>query len=361
MSQAVLAKVIIGFHDCRGFTITQIYLNLIMPQKKKILFPGIVILLLVFILLPSYSFVTNHRAAEDKEYLLQIGRRMFYDASLSADGAIACATCHQQKYAFSYGIDVRYPKHDDKVVRDHSVNERSILPLFNLSVNERFMWDGRVKKLTEQVLVPIHSRNEFNTTIKSIVAKLNRDSIYKRLHLQFNSQSSFDSVDVINAFALFESSLISDNSKYDQYLRGQATLDSAELKGYALMSDPKKGNCFSCHSLEVQNGKQKQGLKKNGMPMYQEPEIKLRTPSLRNLVYTNPYGHNGGFDWVDAVIEFYNSRISEKSDVSPEMRHYIKGSLNLSKDEKLCMLRFLASLNDETFVSDPRFSSPFNN
>jgi cytochrome c peroxidase len=194
---------------------------------------------------------------------------------------------------------------------------------------------------------------------------------------------------ITRALASFERTLISCNSRYDQFLRGEITLDSQEELGRKLfMAHPdvkvsKRGaNCIDCHSqfLTGGSGARYDGFSNNGL----DDEAHLQTglqaftgnpahrgmfkvPSLRNIALTAPYMHDGRFNTLEEVLDHYDSGIKNSSTLSPliveaDNKGVAAGgqiSLHLTAGEKTAIIAFLNTLTDRDFVTAERFSDPF--
>lgn len=237
-----------------------------------------------------------------------IGKKLFFDTSLSKDGSIACINCHN---IFSGGADPR-------VVSEGVEGKKGNIQaptVFNAVFNFRQFWNGRAKDLYEQAKGPLLNPVEHGMSIKSIEAVVNGNKEYKKLF----KKSYITFYDVIDAIVEFEKTLITPDSKFDKFLRGEAQLSKKEFNGYLLF---KHYGCISCHNgINVGgNSFQKIGAffeyktKKTYPDRYsltKDPDDKnvFKVPTLRNVALTAPYFHDGSAKTLKEAIKkmaFYN-------------------------------------------------------
>jgi cytochrome c peroxidase len=291
-----------------------------------------------------------------------LGKKLFFDKILSGDGTQSCASCHNPKKSFtdnqqfSNGID-------------GLLGTRNSMPLFNLAWNfdERFAWDGKEFGLEKQAFEPVSNPIEMHANWKNVVQKLQNHLEYPILFLHAFGSSTIDSVAVTKAIAQFERTLISGNSKFDQYLKGEASITSEEQNGFTVFMDEAKGDCFHCHGsdnnpLWTDNKFHNNGLdatfsdlgfgKVTGDPA---DNGKFRSPSIRNLAFTAPYMHDGRFETLDEVINHYSEGLKRSSTIDPLMKKVHQGGVLLTTKEKADLKAFLLSLSDFDFVNNKGF------
>ena len=293
---------------------------------------------------------------------IALGKKLFFDPILSRDNTQACADCHMPENAFS-----DTDRFSDGI--DGAFGPRNSMPLFNLAWNydDRFFWDGRIFSLEHQAFQPVTSPIEMHNTWSNVEQDLQEHSEYPNLfNLAFGS-STIDSTLVTKAIAQFERTLISSNSKFDKYLLNEVTLTSEELNGFNIFMDETKGDCFHCHGsdknpLWTDNAFHNNGLdvtftdlgfgKVTGDPA---DNGKFKSPSLRNLVFTAPYMHDGRFATLDDVINHYSEGLQNSSTIDPLMKKVAQGGVQLSTQEKANLKAFLLTLSDPEFISNPAF------
>lgn len=312
-----------------------------------------------------------------------LGRRLFYDPRLSGNNQISCATCHQQEFAFTDGLKASVGVSGKPL----AFNSMSLANL--MWGPQRFFWDGRSESLEDQALQPIQHPDEMAQSLDELMAELAADAVYVELFDAAYGEMSANAIS--KALANFQRTLISANSRYDQYLRGEISLTAEEEKGRKLfMAHPdakvslKGGNCIDCHSQFVTSGFSTgiDGFSNNGLDgednllpglstVTGKPAHRgfFKTPSLRNIAVTAPYMHDGRFNSLEEVLDHYDEGIQDSSTLSPliveadnqPLAERGKGeiSLNLTEDEKNAIIAFLHTLTDSDFLSEKRLSNPF--
>ncbi|QKJ32104.1 cytochrome-c peroxidase [Mucilaginibacter mali] len=303
-----------------------------------------------------------------------LGRMLFYEPLLSANGKISCGTCHQQALAFTDG------KAFSEGV-DHTLTPRSSMSLANLLWARKFFWDGRSESLEKQAAVPMTNPHEMGQLMQTSAHKLMKTAPYPELFRKVFGDEGIDGPNIMKAIAQFERTLISANSKYDQYLRKQYQPTRLELQGLALFENapqPAKSirgaNCARCHGgaktyMELFHNNGLDSIPKDigiaeltGLP---GDRGRFKVPTLRNIALTAPYMHDGRFKTLDEVLDHYSDHVKRSESLSPFLRgesNEVNGkSLALKPEEKKAVIAFLNMLTDSTFVTDPRFSDPHQN
>ena len=286
----------------------------------------------------------------DQSAQVELGKHLFYEKALSRDSSISCATCHKQELAFTDGLSKSIGIRDQEVSR----NAPTLTNVFN---RPYFLLDGVNPSLEAQTVVPVQEHKEFDFNIHLIIKRLKKNELYVELARKgFNSEIT--AAVYANSIAEFERTLISDNSAYDHYLRGEKqALTPSQHRGKALFFN--KLYCAKCH-----NGKDftNDGLLNNGL--YEsyadsgrmrktESEVDravFRVPTLRNIEVTAPYMHDGSIKTLDEVIDHYAKggyvHPAKGKDIVP---------FTLSIDEKNDLIRFLKSLTDSEFLENPNY------
>ena len=300
---------------------------------------------------PFYNFKNNKPSPSG----FVLGRKLFYDPILSKDSSISCGFCHQRIAAFA---------HIDHAL-SHGINgligKRNVPPLENLVWDNSFMWDGRINHLEVQPLSPISNPLEMNETIESIIKKLQRNNEYAAMFKAAFNDSVVNSRNILRALAQFTGLMISDNSRYDKYMRGEDTLSASELKGLELFRD----KCAQCHkeplftdntfrntALSMDSNLRDSGLAAINGQM--KDFMKFKVPSLRNIEMTYPYMHDGRFRTLKQVLDHYTRKFTKESGADPIL---VKG-IQLTEADKSNIIAFLKTLTDQTFLHDRRFADP---
>lgn len=311
-----------------------------------------------------------------------LGRKLFYETKLSLNNKISCASCHQQAKAFTDG-------HAFAIGVSGNPIRKSSMSLNNLLWGPRhFFWDGRSATLEEQALIPIQNPEEMGLTLTDAIAKLKELDGYPLLFKDAFGSDEITAEKIAKALASFQRTLISQNSKYDKFLKGELKFSDEELLGKQLFSihpDPeiglRGGNCGDCHSQFLTSGFSTgfDGFKNNGLDSDEKLEEglaavtknkadrgKFKVPSLRNIALTAPYMHDGRFKTLEEVLDHYDRQIQNSSSLDPLMKetsnnkkiNQHKLGFYMTEKEKKAIIAFLKTLTDEEFITKKEFSDP---
>ncbi len=293
-----------------------------------------------------------------------LGKQLFFDRILSADGTKSCASCHSPQSAFTDNLAT-------SIGIDGIAGVRNSMPLFNLAWNygERFTWDGKELSLERQAEEPVQNPIELHSNWDNVVDRLQNHPEYPELFRRAFKTSTITKELTTKAIAQFERTLISANSKFDRYSLGQATLTQQELNGLDIFLREDKGDCFHCHGnpnnpLWTDNEFHNNGLDATlsdlGLGVVTgDPNDngKFRSPSLRNLAYTAPYMHDGRFATLDDVINHYSEGLIDSPTIDPLMKQIDQGGVQLTDQEKADLKAFLLTLSDPSFINNPEFQN----
>lgn len=290
---------------------------------------------------------------------IALGRKLFYETKLSGDNSMACASCHNQALGFSDSS--RF----SKGIRGLRGN-RQAMAVFNLAWETAFFWDGRSPSLEKQAHDPVVNPIEMNAQWPLVVKKLQNDPAYPPLFKKAFGTTEIDSVLVTKAIAQFERSIVSFNTRFDQFTFKNDTtvLNASEKRGAFIFEN---NSCGHCHfgALLTDNGFRNNGLpfdpKDPGLSAISgksEDDGKFKVTSLRNIAYTAPYMHDGRFKTLEEVVEHYNSGISFGV---PNLDPFLSGAsagMGLSPQQKADLVAFLKTMSDETLLRNPAYSKP---
>lgn len=314
---------------------------------------------------------------------VELGRRLFYDKRLSADGTMSCATCHQQARAFADGRRVA-------VGITGSMHPRNAMSLANSGYLPVLTWaNPLLTRLEQQALVPLFGETPVEMGLAGqediLFARLRSERLYPGLFREaFPARGgAIDLFAITRALAAFERSLISANAPYDRYRYGgdSNAISPAAKRGEALFFSERL-ECFHCHggvhltdSLVharkpfAEYAFHNTGLHDlDGRGTYPSDNIGLaehtgragdvgrfRTPSLRNVALTAPYMHDGSVATLEGAIAHYAVGGRARSRLTSP---FLPG-FALTGSESLDLVEFLKALTDSSFVTDPEFSDPW--
>ena len=326
------------------------------PETKAVTFPGGVELQIPAHF-PQAKWPADNVLTKDG---IALGRRLFNDERLSENHSISCATCHWEQLAFSDS-----PRFSTGT--EGKEGTRNSMPLMNLAWKPAFFWDGRVASLREQVMHPIKDPLEMNESLDRVVTKLERDKFYRASFEKTFGTPGITEQRLGLALEQYLLTLVSANSKMDLALRGTATLTEDEQLGFTLFfteSDPGRGirgaDCFHCHGgahftnhAFMNNGLDADdSIKDTGRERVtgnRADRGKFMVPSLRNLLLTDPYMHDGRLETLEDVIEHYDHGVVRSAALDPNLaKHLSRGGLGLKPDEKRALVAFLEALTDGT-------------
>lgn len=295
-----------------------------------------------------------------------LGRVIFYDTRLSANGTTSCATCHVQKNAFAD------PKPGSRGF-EGGTTDRHAMNLVNLRYHPRgrFFWDERGGNLEAMVLLPVVNRLEMGQDPARLPEILGRDTRYQELFRSAFGDPEITTERISRALAQFLRALVSYRSKYDE---GRAEVPSSKEDFANFTPQENRGkalflrNCALCHLPDqdahfvmtepVNTGLDEDTVATDGgvgdISLNPREVGFFKSPSLRNVEVTGPYMHDGRFTTLEAVLEHYSS--GGKNHPNKDIRVQ---PLNVTASEKAALVAFLKTLTDPHFLSDPRFSDPF--
>jgi len=285
--------------------------------------------------IPEYNVLNKDK--------IELGRLLFHDKRLSADGSISCGSCHLKDYAYSDTVPVSPGVHG-------KLDKRNAYGLLNVAYQKALFMEGGVPNLELQAIAPFFNKNEMGFNPSDAALRIREDSLYKSLSESAFGADSITSKTIAYSLAAFQRTLISSGSRYDLYVGGDSTaLNAIEKEGMNLFFNSRT-QCSSCHSgfLFTDQKYYNIGLDsvvtdegRAAISLKAEDLGKFKTPSLRNTAITPPYMHDGRYASLDDVLEFYNTGGLDHENKD----HRIK-PLNLTQKEKESLLAFLKSLDD---------------
>ncbi|MFN8398021.1 MAG: cytochrome c peroxidase [Bacteroidia bacterium] len=292
---------------------------------------------------------------------VELGRHLFYEPMLSADNTQSCGTCHVQEFGFSD----RGRQFSTGI--DGLQGDKNAMAIINLGWAQEFFWDGRAAGMENQARLPVINPIEMHESWPNVVAKLQATTKYPAM---FEAAFETDQITedlVVKAIAQFERTMITGNSDYDKFTRGeQSSFSQAAYRGMQVFFT-ERGDCFHCHTVDLlttfeyhNNGLDATFTSANigraAVTGRSSDTGKFKVPSLHNVEVSGPYMHDGRFATLEEVIEHYNSGIKRSPTLSPQIKK--PDGLFLTEQEKSDLLAFLKSLTDHEFLTNPAFSDP---
>jgi len=297
-----------------------------------------------------------------------LGKKLFYEKRLSGNNTMSCATCHMPEVSFADSARL-------SVGIDGLLGNRNSPNIVNVGWMNRLFWDGRAASVEEQALAPVVNPVEMHSNWTKVAHKLSADNAYVSLFEKAFGSTVIDSTRVVKAIAQFERTLLSGDAPFDKFLTNQpsgwSTSDfSSAYNGFMVFMDENKGDCFHCHGdatnplwtdnlfhnngldatfTDLGQGKVTQNPNDNG---------KFKTPTLRNLLFTPPYMHDGRFKTLEEVVNHYSTGLKHSPTIDPLMKKVDLGGVNLSETDKIDLVMFLKSLTDSSFVKNPAYLDP---
>ncbi|MES2987129.1 MAG: cytochrome c peroxidase [Pseudomonadota bacterium] len=303
-----------------------------------------------------------------------LGRVLFYDLRLSTNNHASCAACHQQAFGFTD------PMRFSNGISTAAITDFHAMRLGNLRYWEpgSTFWDRRAASVEVQASHPLHSLIEMGWGgpaggIDALMLKMAKTPYYPELFSWAFGNSEVTEPRVQQALAQFLRAMISSSSKWDE---GYAKVFSATAPDRALdvdlpnftpqenrgrhlfMASAAKGGaaCASCHlppTFALDANSQSNGMDAGEKRLF-------KAPSLRSVGLTGPYMHDGRFETLMQVVDFYDHGIQDGPALDNRLRQNGKPQrLNLSAADRAALVAFLMTLTDEALTKDPRFSDPF--
>lgn len=324
---------------------------------------------------------------------VELGRHLFYEKRLSITGKHSCASCHEQKLAFTDGKPVGIGATGEK-------HPRNSMSLTNIAYSSVLTWaNPLMTKLETQGLVPLFGEHPIELGMvgkeDQILAMLRQDATYQKLFTAAfgNNDRAINLSNLMKALASFQRSLVSFNSPYDRYrFSGDKNAISAAAKRGERLFHSEQLECFHCHggfnfsdsikherlafteiafhNTGLYNIDGQGAFPPNNTGVYeitQKPSDmgRFKAPTLRNIALTAPYMHDGSVATLEAAIDHYrvggrtlpSGEYAGVGRENPFKSHFISG-FELTETEKQDLLAFLHSLTDEAFIHNPALSDP---
>lgn len=291
---------------------------------------------------------------------IALGKRLFFDPTLSGPQTRSCASCHQPDKTFADGLA------KNTVIGTNESLPRNTPTLINCALQPAQFYDLRALSLEDQARDVLENPKEMQGSLAEIARRLDGDTVYRRLFSTafpeggkktFPETGKIDTLEIVSALASYVRSLVNLNSRFDSYMRGDSTaLNQEEIRGFNLFMG--KARCGTCHYMPLFNGV--------FPPLYDRMETEVlgptgpndtdagrfnqvpvafmlhsfKTTTVRNAAHTAPYMHDGVFSTLEAVMDFYN-----KGGGHAENQTLSTDSLHLDASETKAVIAFIKSLD----------------
>lgn len=296
--------------------------------------------------------------------IVDLGRLLFFDPRLSSSNQISCSSCHVPDLNWADGREV-------SIGHDHAPNSRNAPSLENVWAQKKLFWDGRADSLEQQAEGPISSEIEMHQSLKGLAKKLSKIKGYRPLFEQAFGTKKISNEQIFKSLATYQRTITSRKTDFDRFLEGKHdALTDQQLWGLHLFRT--KARCMNCHNgplftdFDFHNvGLTYYGRKYEDLGLYKvtkKPEDvgKFKTPSLRNVMRTGPWFHNGLFPDMDGIMNMYNmgmpvQRVKPEQvndPLLPKNDKLLRG-LALSKRERDAVVAFLGAISTSPWKERP--------
>ena len=292
-------------------------------------------------LLREYPDLNGDTSAESAE----LGRQLFFDPILSGNNDKSCATCHHPDLSFS-----------NMQATTVSRSNRNVPTLWNVGYTNALGWAGEDGSLEVQALTPLTHVSEMNANLDQMVGELRFIPAYAELFEAAYGEDSISAENVTNALAAFQRTLVSNDSAFDKYAAGDFdALTPSQRRGLELFRSGAT-RCFECHTAPTfaqdtfriigvdSNDLGRAGVTDDGVAG------SFKVPTLRNIALTGPYMHDGSFETLEEVIQFYangGGRQHGQENIDP----FVAG-FEMSEQEQTDLVAFLHGLTDESSMPE---------
>ena len=276
---------------------------------------------------------------------VELGKYLYFDKRISADGTISCATCHDPKYAYTDGAPVSTGIKGQK-------GGRSAPTVINRAFSLVQFWDGRAATLEEQAKGPMANPIEMGNTHEAVVSSVQKIAGYKPLFGKAFGSEEINLDRIAMAIATFERTILSGNAPYDRYKKGdKKAMTPEQVRGMSVFFD--KAKCDRCHensnftlnaysNLGVGSDKPDPDVGRYAITKDPRDWGVFKIPTLREIEHTAPYMHDGSLKTLEEVVEFYSKGGIPNKNLDSNVR-----KLDLTEQDKKDLVAFLKALSGE--------------
>lgn len=291
----------------------------------------------------------------ERDAKIKLGQLLFFDPRLSGSNQVSCSSCHDPGMAWGDSRRV-------SLGNEHREGKRNTISLLNVGAQKTFFWDGRSESLGDQAINPLATAHEMNMDVPLLASKISTLAGYVPYFEKAYGDKEVTLDRIIGAITAFEGIIKSQQSKFDQFVNGNYhALTDQQIRGLHLFRG--KARCMNCHhgvyfkDDDYHNigltdyGRTYQDLGRYEVTRDPKDVGKFRTPSLRDVMNTDPWMHNGLFTNMMGVLNIYNSGMHMLDDEAKDINDplYPKTDellqpLALSEEEKHDLMAFLYAI-----------------
>lgn len=306
-----------------------------------------------------FTTATNRNATPEQ---ITLGKKLFFDENISEAGTMSCATCHIPEQGYTDGLKVNKNNTGGALLRNTPT-------LINSALQRNFFWDGRSATLLDQISSVFINEDEFNTSVHIFSENIMQDTTYIKLFDKAYGGIKNQNKDVIRAISSYITTLNGFDSKFDRNIRAEEnTFTAQEKNGLNLFMG--KALCATCHFMPLTNGTVPPFFKETEKEVIGVPETNnnkkldddlgfywkfeeelhrgmFKTPTVRNAALTGPYMHNGVYETLEEVIDFYNKGGGGGLGFDLEYQTLPFENLELTDEEQKALVAFLKTLTDD--------------
>jgi len=316
-----------------------------------------------------WFYARDNRPELQRIEVAELGKLLFFDPVLSGDRERACASCHRPELGFSDG------KPTSLGFSGSTSLKRNSPTLLNVAFQATYFFDGRVNFLEDQIRRVVNNTNELHGNFSFSISILKKSKEYRALFanaFRGSRDTAISTNAIVSAISAYERTLVSNNSRFDKHIRGEGkVMSKAELRGFNLFMG--KAQCATCHFLPMFSGTFPPAYIKSEMEIIGVPQFSdttnttvdsdfgrlmytglelhrfaFKTPTIRNVELTAPYMHNGVFQTLREVVDFYNKGGASGAGENFPSQTLDAAPLQLSNGEVDDLVKFLECLSDTT-------------
>ena len=270
---------------------------------------------------------------------VELGRMLFFDKRLSADGTVSCASCHSPTLGFSNALPV-------SPGIGGQVGTRNAPTIYNVAYGNEMFWDGRASTLEHQATGPITNPIEMGNTMPNFLDTLSQIPEYRTLYRKAFDNRKIMAWSLARALAAFERTILTGNAPYDRFKAGsENAMSPAARRGLEIFEG--KGRCAICHiganftdnqfhNVGIGTQREEPDVGRMGLTKKEKDWSRFKTPTLRNVAVSGPYMHDGSVRTLEEVVEHYDKGGIPNKNLDP-----LYQPLGLTGEEKSNLVAFL--------------------